>query len=179
MSTPRSVDREGRAGKRTRTDSTAERHPVDAMAALLLLTLLSPILLLLGLVAFAQAGGLIERPLRVGRGGRPFAAYRLRTGDDALGRWLRASGLHLLPGLVNVVRGDMRLFGPRPVAPGELARLGEAQDGYLALGPGFMDPWWRAPRPAQSAAWQEEDARGHGEAAETAAEPRRGQEQGG
>jgi exopolysaccharide biosynthesis polyprenyl glycosylphosphotransferase len=102
------------------------------MAAALLLVLLAP---LLGLIALAikldSGGAVLFRQLRLGKRGVPFNLIKFRTmrpddnpttqwvQDNAtritrLGRWLRQLRLDELPQLVNVIRGDMNLVGPRP-----------------------------------------------------------------
>jgi lipopolysaccharide/colanic/teichoic acid biosynthesis glycosyltransferase len=108
------------------------------------------------LVRATSRGPAIFRQQRVGRGGRPFTLYKLRTmrvsaegpqvtarGDDRItpvGRFLRRSKLDELPQLWNVVRGDMSLVGPRP----EVARYVNIQDPawqrVLRVRPGITDP---------------------------------------
>ena len=59
----------------------------------------------------------------------------------AVGRWLRRSSLDELPQLLNVVRGEMALVGPRPVTVGELRRYGSARWDYLSVVPGMTGLW--------------------------------------
>ena len=58
-----------------------------------------------------------------------------------LGRFLRKSSLDELPQLVNILRGEMSLVGPRPVTLDELDRYGAGRSSYLALKPGLTGPW--------------------------------------
>jgi lipopolysaccharide/colanic/teichoic acid biosynthesis glycosyltransferase len=58
-----------------------------------------------------------------------------------VGRFLRYTSLDELPQLINVLRGEMSLVGPRPVEPGELPRKGLLQPGYLAVRPGITGAW--------------------------------------
>ena len=58
-----------------------------------------------------------------------------------VGAFLRKSSLDELPQLVNVLRGEMSLVGPRPVTKDELDRYGVASASYLALKPGLTGPW--------------------------------------
>lgn len=59
-----------------------------------------------------------------------------------VGRLLRATSLDELPQLINVIKGDMSLVGPRPVTQEELSqRTAPAQQAYLAVRPGMTGPW--------------------------------------
>lgn len=58
-----------------------------------------------------------------------------------LGRWLRRSSLDELPQLLNVLRGEMALVGPRPITVPELRRYGPARWQYLSVPPGITGLW--------------------------------------
>ncbi len=58
-----------------------------------------------------------------------------------LGHFLRKTSLDELPQLLNVIRGEMSLVGPRPVVPSELERYGEARVYYLQVRPGLTGLW--------------------------------------
>lgn len=58
-----------------------------------------------------------------------------------LGKFLRQSSLDELPQLINVIRGDMSLVGPRPIVPSELTRYGDKLSLYLQARPGITGIW--------------------------------------
>jgi exopolysaccharide production protein ExoY len=58
-----------------------------------------------------------------------------------LGRFLRKSSLDELPQLINVLRGEMSIVGPRPIVTAELARYGQDATHYCRTRPGITGPW--------------------------------------
>ncbi|TXI17581.1 MAG: exopolysaccharide biosynthesis protein [Roseateles sp.] len=58
-----------------------------------------------------------------------------------IGRFIRKTSLDELPQLINVLRGEMRLVGPRPVTPPELTRYGEVRWHYVSVHPGITGLW--------------------------------------
>jgi lipopolysaccharide/colanic/teichoic acid biosynthesis glycosyltransferase len=132
---------------------------LDAGAAALLLLLLAPLIALVALLVRLRLGApvLYVRP-RAGRGGRPFALLKFRSmapGDapdaqrlDRFGRWLRATALDELPQLVNVLRGEMSLVGPRPLPLDYLPRYSAREARRLEMRPGLVGPGVAAGRNA-------------------------------
>jgi lipopolysaccharide/colanic/teichoic acid biosynthesis glycosyltransferase len=129
---------------------------IDIVFAAVFLVLLSPLLLILAVAVFtSDPGPIIFQGRRIGRFGRDFRIYKFRSmrvnqagmvsaitvGNDprvtSVGRFLRATKLDELPQLVNVLKGDMSLVGPRPEAPDYVARYTEEQRGVLSVRPGI------------------------------------------
>jgi exopolysaccharide production protein ExoY len=58
-----------------------------------------------------------------------------------IGQFLRKSSLDELPQLINVLRGEMSLVGPRPIVPSELSRYGDQRGSYVSARPGLTGAW--------------------------------------
>jgi len=130
----------------------------DLICALAGLVLGAPVFVLLCLVVRLASGSpVFFSQERIGRDGRSFRIHKFRTmrtgrpgelqitgsGDNRvtpLGRWLRASKLDELPQLLNVLRGEMSLVGPRPEVPLYVARYTGPQRRVLLVRPGLTDP---------------------------------------
>ncbi|HKT61225.1 MAG TPA: sugar transferase [Gemmatimonadales bacterium] len=141
---------------RRRSTRAACKRALDLAGASALLVCLSPVLLVCGgLVRLVDGPPVLFRQERVGRRGRTFQLYKLRTmrpqaggplvtaaGDPRLtrlGRWLRSRKLDELPQLVNVLRGDMSLVGPRPEVPLYVGRQPHGFRAIADLRPGLTD----------------------------------------
>jgi lipopolysaccharide/colanic/teichoic acid biosynthesis glycosyltransferase len=128
----------------------------DVTVAAILLVIASPALGVSALlVRIDSPGPAFYRGVRVGRGGRTFRIYKLRTmasgaegtgpaitaGDDIritrAGRVLRRMKLDELPQLVNVLKGEMSLVGPRPEHPDFVQLYDERQRMVLSVRPGI------------------------------------------
>ncbi|QES49309.1 sugar transferase [Streptomyces venezuelae] len=109
----------------------------DLFGALALLGVLAlPLLATCAALYAARGGRVFLREPAAGLGGRPFRTWRFRTAPDGL---LGRHALDRLPQLVNVVRGEMSLVGPRPQPPGVTGRLSSAD--RLFVRPGITGLW--------------------------------------
>ncbi len=104
------------------------RRCIDIVVAGLGIVLLSPAIVLIAVLVRLQDGGaVLFSQTRLGVGERPFRIYKFRSMRETrvtrVGRWLRATGLDEIPQLVNVLRGDMSLVGPRPLTRTDVVRL--------------------------------------------------------
>lgn len=137
------------AGAETRlaTIATSATERLLAAVGLLLLLPVAPVLLLASRVA--SGGAPLQRLDRLGAELRPFAMWRLRSGPGGegdegggfLGALLRRQHLDELPQLLNVLAGEMRLVGPRPVPPELGERLAPHERARFAVRPGITGMW--------------------------------------
>jgi lipopolysaccharide/colanic/teichoic acid biosynthesis glycosyltransferase len=133
------------------------RRACDVVIAAVALALVGvPLAVICVLIRLESPGSPIYRQRRVGKDGKEFDVLKLRTmvsGAEQLGAGifidlnderitkigarLRAWSIDELPQLVNVLRGDMSLIGPRPTIPAQVAEYTPRQRGRLAVRPGL------------------------------------------
>jgi lipopolysaccharide/colanic/teichoic acid biosynthesis glycosyltransferase len=133
------------------------RRALDIVVAGIALICFSPVLLIAMLaIRLESPGSPIYRQRRVGLNGEEFDVLKLRTmitgaehlgagmaiaeGDTRItrvGNFLRRTSLDEIPNLINVLRGDMAIIGPRPTIPVQVAQYTDRQRGRLAVKPGL------------------------------------------
>jgi len=147
------------------------KRTLDVLISLMALTMLSPILILTAVaVKVSSRGPIFFRQIRCGMNGRKFTLYKFRSmqvGADVrkkelarqnemtgpvfkmkrdprvtpLGRFMRRLSIDELPQLINVLRGDMSLVGPRPSLPAEIEMYETWQRRRLSMKPGLTCIW--------------------------------------
>ena len=148
-------------------------RPLDAALTAVLLVIASPLLALAAIaIRLESRGPVFYRQRRVGHGGEPFDLWKLRTmvpgaetmgdgiylieGDPRItriGRLLRRFSLDELPNLVNVLKGEMAIVGPRPTVQEQVDRYTERQLRRLEVKPGITG--WAQVNGRTSLSWPE------------------------
>jgi lipopolysaccharide/colanic/teichoic acid biosynthesis glycosyltransferase len=133
------------------------RRLFDVLVSATVLLITSPVVALaIVAIRLESKGHPIYRQRRIGQHGRAFDVLKLRTmvsgaetmgaglavddGDSRItrvGALLRRTSIDELPNLVNVLRGEMSIIGPRPTVPVQVEQYTERQRGRLALKPGI------------------------------------------
>ncbi len=146
------------------------KRVLDVILAILGALLLSPLLLVISLLVWIAYGRpVIFRQKRAGYRGEPFRIYKFRTMTDTrddnamllpdeqrltpLGKFLRASSLDELPELINVLRGEMSIVGPRPLFVRYLERYSPEQARRHAVLPGITG--WAQVNGRNALAWED------------------------
>jgi len=146
---------------------------IDIVIAALALAILSPVLLAAAIAIKLGSGGpVFYRQLRVGVGGEEFQMLKLRTmvqGSDpvgvgtvvtrddprvtATGRFLRRTSLDEIPNLINVLRGEMAIVGPRPTIPAQVRDYTPRQHRRHEVRPGLTG--WAQVQGRAGIPWEE------------------------
>lgn len=139
----------------------------DFIVSIILLSALAPLLLfLVFLVLIFMGQPVIFKQIRAGINGKLFNIYKLRTMKESnvanssdnerltpLGIFLRKTSLDELPQLINVLKGDIALVGPRPLLPEYTALYNQHQKRRLEIRPGITG--WAQINGRNSLSWQE------------------------
>jgi lipopolysaccharide/colanic/teichoic acid biosynthesis glycosyltransferase len=132
----------------------AMKRVIDITGAVCGLAVFSPLMIWAAFkIARENSGKIIFRQERAGLNGAPFTLYKFRSMTDArdergeplpdaerltpFGRWLRSTSLDELPQLLNVLRGDMSLVGPRPLLLEYVPLYDETERLRLSAPPGI------------------------------------------
>ena len=134
------------------------KRVLDVVVAVIVLAVVSPLLVVIAVRIKREDGGpILYRGARVGRFGRAFGMFKFRTmvpnadkiggpstpEDDpritGVGRWLRKYKLDELPQLINVLKGDMSLVGPRPEVRQYVDLFADEERAILSVRPGITD----------------------------------------
>jgi exopolysaccharide biosynthesis polyprenyl glycosylphosphotransferase len=150
--------------------SAALKRAFDVCGAAVVLVVMAPLFASIALaIKLGSTGPVFFRQSRIGRGGKPFSMLKFRTMYDgadrqkadlrhrneadgffkitddprvtAVGRWLRKASLDELPQLLNVLRGEMSLVGPRPLIDEEDSRIEGWFRRRLDITPGMTGAW--------------------------------------
>jgi len=157
-----------RAAGLSRTEFDAPDRLLDVLIASSVLLLVSPVLCLVAIAIKLDDGGrLFTRPARCsrrcGKDGKQFTVWKFRTMHEGpheehcksfdfqplatdprltrVGRFLKSSGLDELPLLLNVLAGDMSIFGPKPLTPDEFGDKTAQFPARSRVRPGIMSRW--------------------------------------
>ena len=131
----------------------------DIIVSLIGLIVLSPLFIIIAIaIALESKGGVFYKQIRVGKDGKPFKLLKFRSmyvgadkkglltvsGRDPritrVGYFIRKFKLDELPQLINVLKGDMSLVGPRPEVPKYVELYTDEQKEVLSVRPGITDP---------------------------------------
>jgi lipopolysaccharide/colanic/teichoic acid biosynthesis glycosyltransferase len=149
------------------------KRALDVAISVAALIVAAPVLALAAVaIRLETHGHPVYRQRRVGRGGEPFELYKLRTmvsgaetmgtglvvdaGDERitrLGAWLRRTSLDEVPNLINILRGEMSLVGPRPTVQVQVDRYSQRQRHRLHARPGLTG--WAQVNGRASLPWHE------------------------
>lgn len=143
---------------------------VDVIVTIVTLVVLTPLIIILYLLIKVKLGSpVFFKQIRPGKGGQLFSMYKFRTMTNAkdeqgnllsdelrltkFGRFLRSTSLDELPGLINVLKGDMSLVGPRPLLPEYLPLYTDEQARRHEVKPGITG--WAQVNGRNAISWED------------------------
>lgn len=143
---------------------------LDRSVALIVLTLLIPVFIGLSLALYlTNHRPVFFRQKRIGKANRPFWVMKFKSMNDQrdqagnllpdldrltpLGKWIRKTSLDEIPQLINVLRGDMSLIGPRPLLPQYLPLYNDRQIRRHQVMPGITG--WAQVNGRNAISWEE------------------------
>ena len=153
------------------------KRPLDCVFSVIALSVLSPLLLVVAILIKIKLGSpIIFKQHRIGRNDKEFSLYKFRSMTDErdengvflpddqritkLGSFIRRTSIDELPSLINILKGDMAVIGPRPLPTRYLKRYNKVQRRRHEVRPGLSNPATVNGRNAQT--WEqqfEEDVR--------------------
>lgn len=150
---------------------TFKRTSDVAMSSLALILLMPLMLLIGAFIKLESKGKVFYKQKRIGKNGKYFTIYKFRTmvsdadnfdkyftkeqlikykenfklEDDPritkIGKFLRKTSLDELPQLINIIKGDLSVIGPRPIVDNEIDKYGLDKDKFLSVTPGLTGNW--------------------------------------
>ena len=132
----------------------------DFLMSLIAIIILSPVILIVALaVKFTSPGPILFKQRRIGKDNVEFEIYKFRTMRidtpnvpthllenpeqwiTPVGKFLRKTSLDELPQILNIIKGDLSIIGPRPVIKDELEKYGMNKAKFLSVTPGLTGFW--------------------------------------
>lgn len=152
---------------------SAMKRAIDIAAGVALLVVTLPVTLISAvLIKLTSPGPVFYRQVRVGRAGRPFRVFKFRSmvvgaekmglglavakDDDRItpvGRILRRLSIDELPQLLNILKGEMSLVGPRPTVPSQVEKYTGHERRRLETRPGITG--WAQVKGRNALSWEE------------------------
>ena len=133
------------------------KRPLDLFLSLIVLILLSPLMLIVSVLIRLDMGSpVVFKQHRIGRDEREFSMYKFRSMTDErdengiflpddkritkLGSFIRKTSIDELPSLINIMKGEMAIIGPRPLPTRYLSRYDDRQRRRHEVRPGLSNP---------------------------------------
>lgn len=133
------------------------KRPLDCILSIFALIILSPIILIImALIRINMGRPILFKQHRIGKDEKEFSMYKFRSMTDArdengvflpddqritrLGNFIRKTSIDELPSLINILKGDMAIIGPRPLPTRYLKRYNEIQRRRHEVRPGLSNP---------------------------------------